>query len=95
MIKEYPFYYAENYDFTTSYKDQQPNPNYKTADRRFFWNEHLVQQLIEKGLDDWVCPITMGFVCSFDQELNGRKVLPSLTLFETYSLVSYDRCFQT
>ncbi|XP_040291088.1 phosphatidylinositide phosphatase SAC2 [Bufo bufo] len=64
------FYYSKTYDLTNSVQRQSRCettgfPLWKRVDERFFWNRHMLQDLIE--LQDehggfWILPIIQGFV---------------------------------
>ncbi|GFS07471.1 phosphatidylinositide phosphatase SAC2 [Elysia marginata] len=65
------FYYSEDFDLTTSLQ-RQHSPDYQhdaalwqRADTRFFWNKHMLAELID--LDDplaahWILPVIQGYV---------------------------------
>ncbi|OCT71319.1 phosphatidylinositide phosphatase SAC2 [Xenopus laevis] len=64
------FYYSWTYDLTCSVQRQSSReknelPLWQTVDDRFFWNKHMIQDLI--NLKDpqgslWILPIIQGFV---------------------------------
>lgn len=64
------FYYSLTYDLTNSVQrqgesDNSSSPLWKRVDDRFFWNKHMIQDLIDlqvPDLDFWVIPIIQGFV---------------------------------
>uniref|UniRef100_A0A8C5QLI1 Inositol polyphosphate-5-phosphatase F n=1 Tax=Leptobrachium leishanense TaxID=445787 RepID=A0A8C5QLI1_9ANUR len=64
------FYYSWSYDLTSSVqrqsaRDCQDLPLWKKVDDRFFWNKHMVQDLMaleEPQQSFWVLPIIQGFV---------------------------------
>nr|XP_057916600.1 phosphatidylinositide phosphatase SAC2 isoform X1 [Doryrhamphus excisus] len=64
------FYYSPTYDLTNSVQRQgdlhQSNlPLWKQVDDRFFWNKHMIQDVIDLQIpevDLWVIPIIQGFV---------------------------------
>ncbi|KAM4729608.1 phosphatidylinositide phosphatase SAC2 isoform 1-T1 [Anableps anableps] len=64
------FYYSMTYDLTNSVQrqgdsDKSSLPLWKQVDNRFFWNKHMIQDLIElqvPEVDFWVIPIIQGFV---------------------------------
>ena len=48
------FYYSTSYDLTSSIQHQysksydRDQPVWKRADKRFFWNKHMLKELIEQ-----------------------------------------------
>ncbi|KAM9344626.1 phosphatidylinositide phosphatase SAC2 [Symphorus nematophorus] len=64
------FYYSMTYDLTNSVQRQGDSeksslPLWKQVDDRFFWNKHMIQDLIDLQVPDvdfWVIPIIQGFV---------------------------------
>ncbi|XP_053731550.1 phosphatidylinositide phosphatase SAC2 isoform X2 [Synchiropus splendidus] len=64
------FYYSLTYDLTNSVQRQgevnkSDLPLWKQVDDRFFWNKHMIQDLIDLQVpeaDFWVTPIIQGFV---------------------------------
>ncbi|KAM3912674.1 phosphatidylinositide phosphatase SAC2 isoform 2-T2 [Leptodactylus fuscus] len=63
------FYYSWSYDLTNSVQRQSTSeaglPLWRRVDERFFWNRHMLEDLIE--LQDvhgglWILPIIQGFV---------------------------------
>ncbi|XP_056147761.1 phosphatidylinositide phosphatase SAC2 [Lampris incognitus] len=64
------FYYSQTYDLTNSVQRQGDSgssnlPLWKQVDDRFFWNKHMIQELIDlqtAEVDFWVMPIIQGFV---------------------------------
>uniref|UniRef100_A0A665TMD9 Inositol polyphosphate-5-phosphatase F n=1 Tax=Echeneis naucrates TaxID=173247 RepID=A0A665TMD9_ECHNA len=61
------FYYSMTYDLTNSVQRQGDSektglPLWKQVDDRFFWNKHMIQDLINLQADFWVIPIIQGFV---------------------------------
>ncbi|KAM9365096.1 phosphatidylinositide phosphatase SAC2 [Pholidichthys leucotaenia] len=64
------FYYSLTYDLTNSVQrqgdsDKSDVPQWKQVDDRFFWNKHMIQDLIDLQVPDvdfWVIPIIQGFV---------------------------------
>ncbi|XP_061546395.1 phosphatidylinositide phosphatase SAC2 isoform X2 [Phycodurus eques] len=64
------FYYSPTYDLTNTVQRQgdlarSSLPLWKQVDDRFFWNKHMIQDLIDlqtPEVDFWVIPIIQGFV---------------------------------
>ncbi|XP_022052004.2 phosphatidylinositide phosphatase SAC2 isoform X2 [Acanthochromis polyacanthus] len=64
------FYYSMTYDLTNSVQrqgdsDKSGLPLWKQVDDRFFWNKHMIQDIIDlqvPEVDSWVIPIIQGFV---------------------------------
>ncbi|XP_072534265.1 phosphatidylinositide phosphatase SAC2 [Salminus brasiliensis] len=64
------FYYSPTYDLTNSVQRQGASeksdlPLWRQVDDRFFWNKHMIQDLIDlqvPQVDFWVIPIIQGFV---------------------------------
>ncbi|XP_026080698.1 phosphatidylinositide phosphatase SAC2-like [Carassius auratus] len=64
------FYYSLTYDLTNTVQRQgelgkSDQPLWKKVDDRFFWNKHMIKDLIDlqvPEVDIWVIPIIQGFV---------------------------------
>ncbi|KAJ6669022.1 hypothetical protein lerEdw1_007831 [Lerista edwardsae] len=64
------FYYSLTYDLTNSVQRQSACektglPLWKKVDDRFFWNKHMIEDLINIGnpeVDFWIIPVIQGFV---------------------------------
>uniref|UniRef100_A0A2D4J751 SAC domain-containing protein n=3 Tax=Micrurus lemniscatus lemniscatus TaxID=129467 RepID=A0A2D4J751_MICLE len=64
------FYYSLTYDLTNSVQRQSACektnlPLWKKVDDRFFWNKHMIEDLINLGqseVDFWIIPVIQGFV---------------------------------
>ncbi|XP_077437866.1 phosphatidylinositide phosphatase SAC2 isoform X3 [Vanacampus margaritifer] len=64
------FYYSPTYDLTNTVQRQgdlerSELPLWKQVDDRFFWNKHMIQDLVDlqtTEVDEWVIPIIQGFV---------------------------------
>ncbi|KAG9341006.1 hypothetical protein JZ751_019759 [Albula glossodonta] len=64
------FYYSPTYDLTNTIQRQGASQNtnlplWQRVDDRFFWNKHMIQDLInlqDPQVDFWVIPIIQGFV---------------------------------
>nr|XP_020642162.1 phosphatidylinositide phosphatase SAC2 isoform X2 [Pogona vitticeps] len=64
------FYYSLTYDLTNSVQRQSACekttlPLWKKVDDRFFWNKHMIEDLInicKSEVDFWIIPIIQGFV---------------------------------
>ncbi|XP_066549899.1 phosphatidylinositide phosphatase SAC2 isoform X2 [Amia ocellicauda] len=64
------FYYSLTYDLTNTVQRQGDGeksnlPLWQQVDDRFFWNKHMIQDLIDlkvPQVDFWVLPIIQGFV---------------------------------
>ncbi|KAJ3610230.1 hypothetical protein NHX12_022324 [Muraenolepis orangiensis] len=64
------FYYSMTYDLTNTVQRQGDSgksdlPLWKQVDDRFFWNKHMIRELIDlqvPEVDFWVTPIIQGFV---------------------------------
>ncbi|KAM3606692.1 uncharacterized protein V6R79_021435 [Siganus canaliculatus] len=64
------FYYSMTYDLTNTVQrqgdsDKSGLPLWKQVDDRFFWNKHMIQDIINLQVPDvdfWVIPIIQGFV---------------------------------
>ncbi|XP_034754560.1 phosphatidylinositide phosphatase SAC2 isoform X4 [Etheostoma cragini] len=88
------FYYSMTYDLTNSVQrqgdsDRSSLPLWKQVDDRFFWNKHMIQDLIDlkvPEVDFWVIPIIQGFVQveelvvnyneTFDEERSSPETPP-------------------
>ncbi|KAK5574627.1 hypothetical protein RB653_009880 [Dictyostelium firmibasis] len=68
LLSSENFYFSYDYDLTHTLQRQYTTTNNTSSisercDSRFFWNEKYVTIFTkENGLNDWVLPITMGFV---------------------------------
>ncbi|XP_064631309.1 phosphatidylinositide phosphatase SAC2-like isoform X2 [Lineus longissimus] len=65
------YYYSRTGDLTnTTQRQHSPQydaslPLWKRADKRFFWNQHMLQDLITKEdplADHWIIPVIQGYV---------------------------------
>uniref|UniRef100_A0A8C9NGY4 Inositol polyphosphate-5-phosphatase F n=1 Tax=Serinus canaria TaxID=9135 RepID=A0A8C9NGY4_SERCA len=62
------FYYSLSYDLTNSVQRQSACektnlPLWRKVDDRFFWNKHMIEDLISIDvMDFWIIPIIQGFV---------------------------------
>lgn len=65
------FYYSHTLDLTNTIQRQYKletdsvEPLWKRADERFFWNKHLLKELLDAGDDlssHWIVPIIQGYV---------------------------------
>ncbi|KAI1894376.1 hypothetical protein AGOR_G00115180 [Albula goreensis] len=64
------FYYSPTYDLTNTIQRQGASQNtnlplWQRVDDRFFWNKHMIQDLInlqDPQVDFWVIPVIQGFV---------------------------------
>ncbi|KAK3589432.1 hypothetical protein CHS0354_020761 [Potamilus streckersoni] len=65
------FYYSDTFDLTNSLQRQNAEsytvniPHWQRCDVRFFWNEHMLKELIELKDDlasHWIQPIIQGYV---------------------------------
>ncbi|XP_072565473.1 phosphatidylinositide phosphatase SAC2 isoform X2 [Paramormyrops kingsleyae] len=66
------FFYSMTYDLTNAVqrqggvgKPEVPPPLWQRVDDRFFWNKHMIQEVIDlqvPQVDFWVTPIIQGFV---------------------------------
>lgn len=61
------FYYSLTYDLTNTvqrqgHADKAGLPLWKQVDDRFFWNKHMIQDIIALEVDLWVLPVIQGFV---------------------------------
>uniref|UniRef100_UPI00398E5587 phosphatidylinositide phosphatase SAC2 isoform X2 n=1 Tax=Pristiophorus japonicus TaxID=55135 RepID=UPI00398E5587 len=64
------FYYSLSYDLTNSIQrlsasEKRESPLWQRVDDRFFWNKHMIDDLIKLNdpkADFWIVPIIQGFV---------------------------------
>ncbi|KAF2218260.1 SacI homology domain-containing protein [Elsinoe ampelina] len=60
------FYFAYDHDLSRRLATQEPNnstlPLFKRFDPLYFWNQHLIEPLIEAGQYAFVLPVIQGFV---------------------------------
>ncbi|XP_043912010.1 phosphatidylinositide phosphatase SAC2 [Protopterus annectens] len=71
MFMDYDsFYYSLTYDLTNSVQRQSDQektnlPTWQKVDDRFFWNRHMIEDLIllnDRRADFWIIPVIQGFV---------------------------------
>nr|XP_018902159.1 PREDICTED: phosphatidylinositide phosphatase SAC2 isoform X3 [Bemisia tabaci] len=90
------FYYCPNGgDLTNSVQkqyynsDREPNAfSWRLVDDRFFWNKHMLQDLIltnDPQMDPWIIPIIQGFVQIETVHLDCKKEAFSLTIISRRS----------
>ncbi|XP_005110489.1 phosphatidylinositide phosphatase SAC2 [Aplysia californica] len=83
------FYYSDNFDLTNSLQRQNSSDYdsttamWKKADERFFWNKHMLLELMETNdplADHWMLPVIQGYVqmetCIMDFD-EDKKASPS------------------
>lgn len=94
------FYYSHTLDLTNTIQRQYTcdietvEPLWKRADERFFWNKHLLKELLDSGNDlssHWIVPIIQGFVennlclMEFDENLSltptGAMMMANINRF--------------
>lgn len=86
LIKMYnesdAFYYSTSYDLTSSIQHQytksydHDQPVWKRTDKRFFWNKHMLKELIEQQTElasVWIQPIIQGSIDIQKCELDFSK----------------------
>ncbi|KAG1141195.1 hypothetical protein G6F37_008309 [Rhizopus arrhizus] len=62
------FVFSNTFDLTNNFQNSYKNktdtriPLWKRADRRFWWNEHIIQTLVDQSLDEWITPIVQGTI---------------------------------
>jgi len=78
------FYFSHQFDVTNTaqrrytlpeameWSHEKAKPLWERADSRFFWNKHLLKDLISHELHSWVLPIMMGFIEIKSVTHNGR-----------------------
>ncbi|XP_065155717.1 phosphatidylinositide phosphatase SAC2 isoform X2 [Atheta coriaria] len=99
------FYFSHTCDVTSSLqrlcnneksKEFEGMPLWKTIDDRFFWNKHMLKQLIDTEsplVDPWIMPIIQGYIqieeckVELDQDIKGVKTSPKIEIFKI-SIVS-------
>ncbi|RXM36158.1 Phosphatidylinositide phosphatase SAC2 [Acipenser ruthenus] len=72
------FYYSLTYDLTNTVQRQNDRektdkPLWQRVDDRFFWNKHMVQDLINLNdvqADSWILPVIQGFVQAEEMVVN-------------------------
>ncbi|GLV32607.1 spermathreecae [Carabus blaptoides fortunei] len=101
------FYFCNTTDITNSlqrlFKLERDNKLdssaiWKTVDDRFFWNKHMLQDLIKKDnplCDPWILPIIQGFVqieqCNVEVGIDVYSNEPSESRIETFTLTIISR----
>lgn len=62
------FYYCPDSDITNTLQRKESG----TRDERFFWNKHMLSEIIKLNDENWVLPVIQGFVqveqCVIDNE---------------------------
>ncbi|KAB5581639.1 hypothetical protein PHYPO_G00178080 [Pangasianodon hypophthalmus] len=95
------FYYSPTYDLTNTVQrqgasDKSDLPLWKRVDDRFFWNKHMIQDLINlqvPEVDFWVIPIIQGFVqveelvVNYNESSDEEKSSPETPLQEQHTCV--------
>ncbi|KAF7710370.1 phosphatidylinositide phosphatase SAC2 [Silurus meridionalis] len=95
------FYYSPTYDLTNTVQRQgtlekSDLPLWKRVDDRFFWNKHMIQDLINlqvPEVDFWVMPIIQGFVqveelvVNYNESSDEEKSSPETPLQEQHTCV--------
>lgn len=68
-FSEHSFFFSPTFDVTLSQQriaklqpKQLSEPFWMTADRRFFWNLDIVQELINFDADEWIVPFMSAFI---------------------------------
>jgi hypothetical protein len=79
------FYFSVNgYDITRSYQynclssRERIGESWTLCDQRFFWNLNLVSDFIAAGLNDWIVPVTNGWMSSRNLHISGNSLKLSL-----------------
>ncbi|XP_026878409.2 phosphatidylinositide phosphatase SAC2 isoform X1 [Electrophorus electricus] len=75
------FYYSHTYDLTNTVQrqgasDKSDLPVWRRVDDRFFWNKHMIQDLLDlqgPQVDFWIIPIIQGFVQVEELVVNYRE----------------------
>ncbi|KAG2183821.1 hypothetical protein INT44_008832 [Umbelopsis vinacea] len=71
------FFFSPSFDITNTFERKYSRgpidsiPLHKLVDRRFWWNEHMLQPLLTKNLDDWIVPVMQGAVQIEGCEMEG------------------------
>ncbi|KAL2083635.1 hypothetical protein ACEWY4_021408 [Coilia grayii] len=90
------FYYSLTYDLTNTVQrqgaaDKSDLPIWKRVDDRFFWNKHMIQELLNlevPQVDFWVVPVIQGFVqveelvVNYNESADEEKSSPDTPLQE-------------
>nr|XP_056705917.1 phosphatidylinositide phosphatase SAC2 [Euleptes europaea] len=101
------FYYCSTYDLTNSVQRQSACekanlPLWKKVDDRFFWNKHMVQDLINIGnseVDFWITPVIQGFVqieelvVNYNEASDEEKSSPETPPQESICVDDIHPCF--
>ncbi|XP_054840087.1 phosphatidylinositide phosphatase SAC2 isoform X1 [Eublepharis macularius] len=101
------FYYCLTYDLTNSVQRQSACekanlPLWKKVDDRFFWNKHMIQDLISIGsseVDFWVTPVIQGFVqieelvVNYNEASDEEKSSPETPPQESICVDDIHPCF--
>ncbi|PKK80867.1 hypothetical protein RhiirC2_723362 [Rhizophagus irregularis] len=78
LFRSDAFFISYELDITTSLQEKNAKgfpkkelPLWKQADKRFWWNEHMLKGFIELELHAWILPIMQGYVqcepCQIDE----------------------------
>jgi hypothetical protein len=70
LLKSKDFYFSYSFDITNSLNRQHAkrndtSPLYLKVDKRFFWNEKLMDEFIKLNLSEWILPIMRGIIQVF------------------------------
>ncbi|CAO3700705.1 unnamed protein product [Rhizopus stolonifer] len=73
------FVFSNSFDLTNSFQSTHKNkansdtPLWKKVDKRFWWNEHISQDLIDQNLDEWIVPVVQGTIQIESCDIDGYK----------------------
>eukprot|EP01119_Soliformovum_irregulare_P024132 TRINITY_DN8582_c0_g1_i1.p1 TRINITY_DN8582_c0_g1~~TRINITY_DN8582_c0_g1_i1.p1 ORF type:complete len:1118 (+),score=325.37 TRINITY_DN8582_c0_g1_i1:40-3393(+) len=88
------FYFSYTYDVTLSAEvqsklteDELAQAQWKRVDKRFFWNNYIMEDFITRDLDAWILPVMDGFIKIIVDNINDQA-------FE-YIFISRRSCFRT
>eukprot|EP01129_Flabellula_baltica_P005730 TRINITY_DN2092_c0_g2_i7.p1 TRINITY_DN2092_c0_g2~~TRINITY_DN2092_c0_g2_i7.p1 ORF type:complete len:1408 (+),score=290.74 TRINITY_DN2092_c0_g2_i7:24-4247(+) len=93
FINSGTFYFSYEYPLTLSLQKQSEygerlfnKPMWKTADRSFFWNQHISKHFIKNRFHNWVLVVIRGYVhFTHDQFLPQSQIRGSLGLISRIS----------
>ncbi|XP_061491816.1 phosphatidylinositide phosphatase SAC2 isoform X1 [Rhineura floridana] len=101
------FYYSLTYDLTNSAQRQSARekanlPLWRKVDDRFFWNKHMIEDLINintSEVDFWIIPVIQGFVqieelvVNYNEASDEEKSSPETPAQESVCVDDIHPCF--
>ncbi|CAJ0636767.1 6615_t:CDS:10 [Entrophospora sp. SA101] len=80
LFRSNGFFFSYEIDLTTSLQKQNEKratsynlPLWEQVEKTFWWNEHMLKNLIKNEFHSWILPIMQGFVQAEMCEIEGRE----------------------